>query len=103
MAAPAGAPVEASSETLLEYAEPHKQAAPEVEAPWKQALDAAYAAADKFSEVACEELEPREKLVRCLRAHVAALDQALDQTLDQALRKGSRCCSCGALRGADLI
>ncbi len=35
-------------------------------------VQAAYAAADKAPEVAWEELEPCEKLARCLRAEVAA-------------------------------
>jgi hypothetical protein len=42
-------------------------------APWKQTMDAAYA--DKAPEVAWEELEPREKLVRCLSAEIKAQAQ----------------------------
>ena len=51
-------------------------------------LDAAYA--DKAAEVAWEELEPREKLVRCLRAETEAQTQlaaeqlaAAEQTAEQ--------------------
>jgi hypothetical protein len=47
-------------------------------APWKQALDALYAAGDNYAagdkapEAAWEELEPGEKLARCMQAEVTA-------------------------------
>ncbi len=67
--------------------------------PWKQTLDAAYAAAaedkipeDKTSEELFQELDPREKLERCLRAEMMALDHALLEELklreDLQLRLG---------------
>ena len=55
--------------------------------PWKQALDAAYAADAEDPETLFEELEPREKLVCVLRAEVRALHQALAEALAENARQ----------------